>query len=101
MNPMELFAKEFPQLSARFDDLVEAQRALPGLDGKTKQLINVAIQTSIRNPRGVRFHALMARQAGATREETLGAVAMNLHLAGLAVVLDSLPAAVEGFDSAL
>jgi alkylhydroperoxidase/carboxymuconolactone decarboxylase family protein YurZ len=100
MNPMELFVKEFPQLSARFEDLVDAQRALPGLDGKTKQLINIAIQTSIRNPRGVRFHAMMARQAGASREETLGAVVMTLHLAGLAVVLDSLPAAVEGFDGA-
>lgn len=72
MNPMELFAKEFPHLSARFDELVDAQRALPGLEGKTRQLINIAIQiaiqTAVRNPRGVRFH--------------------------------SLPAAVEGFDAA-
>lgn len=101
MNPMELFPKEFPQLSARLEDLVDAQRALPGLDEKTKQLINIAIQAAVRNPRGVRFHAAMARQAGASREETLGAVVMNLHLSGLAAVLDSLPAAVEGFDTAV
>lgn len=41
---------------------------------------------------------MMAREQGATREEVLGAVAMNLHLSGLAVVLESLPAAVEGFE---
>lgn len=97
-NPMDLFAKEFPEVSARFDGLVDAQRALPGLDGKTKQCINIAIQTANRNSRGVRFHAAMARQAGASRAEVLGAVVMNLHLSGLATVLDCLPAAVEGFE---
>lgn len=97
-NPFEVFAKEFPTLAARFDDLVDAQRNLPGLDAKTKQLINIAIQTAIRNSRGVRFHAAMARQAGATRQEVAGAVAMNLHLTGLAAVLDSLSAALEGYE---
>jgi alkylhydroperoxidase/carboxymuconolactone decarboxylase family protein YurZ len=68
-----------------------------GLDAKTKQLINIAIQTTIRNPRGVKFHAMMAKKAGASRSEVLGAVVMNLHLAGLAVILDSLPSAIEGY----
>jgi hypothetical protein len=44
------------------------------------------------------FHATMARTAGATRKEVLGAVAMNLHLSGLAPVLECLPAAVEGYE---
>ena len=44
------------------------------------------------------FHAMMAKTAGASRKEVLGAVAMNLHLSGLAAVLESLPAAVEGYD---
>ena len=98
VNPMDLFSREFPEVAARFDSLVDAQRTLPGLDGKTKQLINIAIQTANRNPRGVRFHAAMARQAGASRAEVLGAVVMNLHLSGLAAVLDSLPDAAEGFE---
>jgi AhpD family alkylhydroperoxidase len=97
-NPMQLFEEEFPELADRFDQLVEAQRQLEGLDQKTKQLINVAIQTANRNPRGVMFHAMMARTAGADRKEVLGAVAMNLHLSGLGAVLESLPAAVEGFE---
>ena len=97
-NPMQLFKEEFPELADRFDQLVETQRQLEGLDQKTKQLINIAIQTANRNPRGVMFHAMMAKTAGATRKEVLGAVAMNLHLSGLAAVLESLPAALEGFD---
>ena len=97
-NPMQLFKEEFPGLAERFDQLVDAQRQLEGLDQKTKQLINIAIQTANRNPRGVMFHAMMAKTAGATRKEVLGAVAMNLHLSGLAAVLESLPAAVDGFE---
>ena len=95
---MQLFKEEFPELAERFDQLVEAQRQLEGLDQRTKQLINIAIQTANHNPRGVMFHAMMAKAAGASRKEVLGAVVMNLHLSGLTAVLDSLPAAVEGFD---
>jgi alkylhydroperoxidase/carboxymuconolactone decarboxylase family protein YurZ len=98
-NPFELFLKEFPELAQKYNQLVDAQRTQRGLDQKTKQLINIAINTALRNPRGVKFHAIMAKQAGATREETLGAVIMNLHLSGLATVLDSFPAAIEGYES--
>ena len=97
-NPYEVFEKELPELAERFDGVVQAQIALPGLDQKTKQLVNIAIQTANRNPRGVTWHAMMAREAGATREEVVGAVAMNLHLSGLAAVLESLPAAVDGYE---
>lgn len=97
-NPYELFLKECPELAKRFDELVDAQKAMLGLDPKMKQLINIAIQTANRNPRGVFFHAMMARKFGARREEVVGAVSMNLHLSGLATVLDSLPAAIDGYE---
>ncbi len=98
-NPFELFVKEFPEISKEYDQLVEAQRNQKGMDQKTKQLINIAIQTATRNPRGVKFHAMMAKQAGAKREEVTGAVIMNLHLTGLATVLESLPAAIDGYEN--
>ena len=98
-NPYDLFMRECPSVFQRLNDLVDAQRALPGLDQKTKQLINIAIQTSTRNPRGVFFHAGMAKSGGATRDEVIGAVVMNLHLSGLAAILDSLPAAVKGYEA--
>jgi AhpD family alkylhydroperoxidase len=98
-NPYEVFHRECPGLAAKFDELVDAQRLMKGLDSKTKQLINIAINTANRNPRGVLFHAQMARQAGATKEEVVGAVVMNLHLSGLSSVLDSLQSAVEGYET--
>jgi AhpD family alkylhydroperoxidase len=97
-DPYQVFQTELPELAQRFDAVVQAQIAQPGLDPKTKQLLNIAIQTANRNPRGVLWHAMMAKQQGASREEVVGAVAMNLHLSGLAVVLDALPSAVQGYD---
>jgi AhpD family alkylhydroperoxidase len=99
-NPFEVFQRECPELAARLDDLIEAQQHLKGLDGKTRQLINLAIQTANRNPRGVFFHAVMARNEGATRDEVKVAVVMNLHLSGLAPVLECLPTALSGYDGA-
>ncbi|MFA4824661.1 MAG: carboxymuconolactone decarboxylase family protein [Methanoregula sp.] len=99
-NPYEIFQKECPELAERFNNLVEVQRSLKGLDLKTKQLINIAIQTSTKNSRGVKFHAIMAYQAGATRDEIIGSVVMNLHLTGLVTVLECLPAALEGVEEA-
>jgi alkylhydroperoxidase/carboxymuconolactone decarboxylase family protein YurZ len=99
-DPFELFRRECPDLALKFDGLVDAQRSLTGLDHKTKQLLNIAIQTANRNPRGVKWHALMAAQGGATRAEVVGAVVMNLHLSGLGSVLECLPAAVEGIEAA-
>jgi AhpD family alkylhydroperoxidase len=97
-NPYELFQKECPEIAEHFNDLIEAQKALKGLNAKSKQLINIAIQTANRNPRGVQMHAIMAKNEGATREEIVGAVVLNLHHSGLASVLECLPAAVEGFE---
>lgn len=97
-NPYELFQKECPELAARFNDLIEAQKSLEGLDTKTKQLINIAIQTANRNQRGVQMHSMMAKKEGATREEVIGAVVLNLHHSGLASVIKCLPAAIDGFE---
>ncbi len=97
-NPYELFQKECPDIAARLNDLIEAQKSLEGLDAKTKQLINVAILTANHNPIGVKLHAMMAKNEGATRKEIVGAVVLNLHHSGLASVLESLPAAIRGFE---
>ncbi|HML05714.1 MAG TPA: carboxymuconolactone decarboxylase family protein [Methanobacterium sp.] len=97
-NPYEIFQKECPEVAARFNDLIEAQKSLEGLNTKTKQLINIAIQTANRNVRGVQMHAMMAKNEGATREEIVGAVVLNLHHSGFASVLECLPAAIDGFE---
>lgn len=100
-NPYEIFQKECPEVAARFNDLIEAQKSLEGIDAKTKQLINIAIQTANRNPRGVQMHAMMAKNEGATRKEIVGAVVLNLHHSGFASVIECLPAAIDGFEGKL
>jgi alkylhydroperoxidase/carboxymuconolactone decarboxylase family protein YurZ len=97
-NPYQIFQEEFPDLSESFNNLVDAQRSLKGMDPKTKQLVNIAIQTANRNPLGVKLHAQMAKSQGASRDEILGAVVMNLHLSGLVTVLECLPSALEGLE---
>lgn len=100
-NPYEIFQEECPEVAARFNDLIEAQKSLEGIDAKTKQLINIAIQTANRNSRGVQMHAMMAKNEGATREEIVGAVVLNLHHSGFASVIECLPAAIDGFEGKL
>nr|WP_243686809.1 carboxymuconolactone decarboxylase family protein [Methanobacterium formicicum] len=53
-NPFQIFQEEFPDLAGSFNELVDAQRSLPGMDPKTKQLVNIAIQTANRNLSGLR-----------------------------------------------
>jgi len=71
---------------------------LKGLNAKTKQLINIAIQTANRNPRDVQMHAVMAKNEGVVRDEITGAVVLHLHHSGFAKVLECLPATIEGFE---
>ncbi|MDD1764256.1 MAG: carboxymuconolactone decarboxylase family protein [Methanobacteriaceae archaeon] len=97
-NPYQIFQEECPDLADSFNKLVEAQRSLEGLDAKTKQLINIAIQTANSNAMGVKLHAQMARKTGASRDEVKGAVVLNLHLSGLSNVLKCLPAALDGYE---
>ncbi len=99
-NPMDVFVEECPELARQFNNLVDVQRSSKALDPKTKQLINIAIQAATRNARGVRMHAMMAYKSGATREEIVGAVVMNIHLTGLVTVLEALPAAIAGIEEA-
>lgn len=98
-NPYELLWAECPELASCFENVLEAQRHVPGLDEVTRQLINVAIHTANRNPAGVYVNALMARAEGASRDAVVAAVVMNLPQSGLSAVLESLPSAVAAFDA--
>ena len=98
-NPFEILSQEFPEIAASLGKLIEAQKSFKGIDSKTKQLLNLAIQTANRNPEGVELHAAMAKTEGACREEILGAVVLNLHHSGLVAVLECLPAAVKGIEN--
>ncbi len=98
LGPMDLLKRESPEVGARFAELIQAQGKAKGLDAKTRELVMVALLAAHRNLRGVKIHAQRAVKEGATREEVVGAVVMNLHISGLTSVNDSLPVALEGVE---
>ncbi|AKB50474.1 hypothetical protein MSBRW_1221 [Methanosarcina barkeri str. Wiesmoor] len=71
---------------------------MKGLDAKTGAVDQHSIQTANRNLRGVQMHAMRAKNEGATHEEIVAAVVLNLHHSGFANVLECLPAAIDGFE---
>ncbi|WP_011308423.1 carboxymuconolactone decarboxylase family protein [Methanosarcina barkeri] len=94
----KIFQKECPEVAASFNDHIETQKALKGLDAKTGAVDQHSIQTANRNLRGVQMHAMRAKNEGATHEEIVAAVVLNLHHSGFANVLECLPAAIDGFE---
>lgn len=76
-----------------------AQGALGGdaLDGKTKELIALAISVAVRCDPCIAFHAKAARRHGASREEVLEALAMAVYMgAGPSVMYAA--KSLEAFD---
>ena len=67
------------------------------LDKKTEELAYLAVLAAMRMESGVPFHVASAKQAGATREEVIGAVLVGLPAAGQGVI-SSLPAALAAYD---
>jgi alkylhydroperoxidase/carboxymuconolactone decarboxylase family protein YurZ len=69
------------------------------LDKKTEELAYLAVLAALRLESGVPFHAQLAKQKGASREEVISAILVGLPAAGNAVV-QVLPAALSAFDAA-
>src|SRR5262245_28507898 len=97
-RPMEQALRERPQIIGKFRELVAAQNSTGGLDPKTRELVIIGIMTAHRNTRAVKAHVITARNKGATRDEVIGAVMMNLHLSGLSTITECLPVALEALD---
>ena len=96
-----------PGLHEVFPALHEAQSAwlskidsLPAPDRKTHELIRMVCTVILRSPAGVRRHAMLARELGATWEEVAGSILLTLPGFGLLPAVEALPVAREGFDAA-
>ncbi len=97
-NPMELFQKEAPGVADAFNDLIKAIVARDGLDQKTLHLIYIAMKASVGDTMAVKAHIPMAKEAGATRDEVMGAILMTLTVSGIRGVATCLPEAVRYFE---
>ncbi len=99
MNPLDVFYKEAPEVATAFDGLIDALKATNGVDGKTKQLIYIALKATNADVTAITFHVAMAKQLGATREEVRDAILITLTTCGLAGVASCLPKAMEIYDA--
>jgi hypothetical protein len=90
-----------------FPALQEAQRAwlsaidsLTVPDRKTHELIRMVCTVIARNGAGVRRHAMLAREFGASWDEIVGSIMLTTPGFGLVPAVEALPQARKGYDAA-
>jgi len=98
-DAFQLFLKEAPGHAKAWMGAVKALDQASPLDPKTGHLAYLAVLAALGLESGVAFHADLARKAGASRDEVIGAVLIGLPAAGNQVV-KSLPGALSVFDAA-
>ena len=69
-----------PEVMKAFSALAQSALAQGALDGKTKELIAVAISVAIRCDDCIAFHVKAAVDHGATREEILETLGMAIYM---------------------
>ena len=99
INVMELFRAEAPEVAKAFNELIDAIIASKGLDEKTKQLIYIAMKSANGDETAVKFHAMMAKELGATKAEVVDAILVSLTVSGIRGVASCLPFVVELFGA--
>ena len=86
------------ETSGAFNGLINALIKTKGLDAKTKHLVYIGIKASLGDAESIKFHAPMAKQLGATREEVKDAVLISLTVSGLKGVTSCLQTALDAYD---
>ena len=94
-------------LHALAPGLHEAQNAwlsqidsLTSPDRKTHELVRMVCTVVLRNPEGVKRHAMLAAEVGATWEEIAGSILLTQPSFGLLPALEALPHARKGWHAA-
>jgi alkylhydroperoxidase/carboxymuconolactone decarboxylase family protein YurZ len=90
-----------------FPALHEAQSAWLGQvdslgapDRRTSELIRMACSVVARNPEGVRRHAMLAREVGASWDDVVGSIMLTTPAFGILAAVEAIPHARRGFDEA-
>ena len=73
---------EIPETSAGFGQLAKAATTPGALDGKTKELIALAIGVATHCDPCIGFHTRTLHRMGATREEVAEAIGMCIYMGG-------------------
>jgi alkylhydroperoxidase/carboxymuconolactone decarboxylase family protein YurZ len=97
-SAFQVFAKEAPGFQAAWMEGVQKLGQASSLDAKTQHLCYLSVLAAARLESGLPFHVKLAKSAGATRAEVIGAILVGLPAVGNAVI-QSLPAALAAFDA--
>lgn len=90
----------FPALHDAQNAWLSRIDSLPAPDRKTHELIRLVCTVILRSPAGVRRHATLAREFGASWEEIAGSILLTLPGFGLLPAVEAFPIARKGFESA-
>lgn len=96
-NSFETFAKEAPEYQKAFNDLIHSWGEVSALDDKTQHLTYLAVLAATGKTSGLPFHVMLAKKAGATRDEVISTIMVGLPAVGNEV-LNALPGALEAYD---
>jgi AhpD family alkylhydroperoxidase len=96
-GPLRELRTGAPDVMKACSAIAQAATKANALDGKTKELIALAVAVAIRCDDCIAFHAKAAVEHGASREEVLEALGMAIYMgADPAVMYPS--HAIEAFD---
>ena len=90
----------FPQLHAAQNAWMSQLDSLAAPDRKTHELVRMVVTVGLRNPDGVRRHAQLAREVGATWDEILGSIMLTVPGFGLLPAVEAIPHARAGYEDA-
>jgi alkylhydroperoxidase/carboxymuconolactone decarboxylase family protein YurZ len=90
----------FPALHAAQNAWMSQIDSLQAPDRKTHELIRMVVTVMQRNAEGVRRHAMLAHEVGATWEEILGSVMLTTPANGLLAAVEAIPHARAGYEEA-
>jgi hypothetical protein len=72
--------------------------SLAAPDRKTHELIRMVCSVIARNPQGIRRHAMLAAEVGASWEEVAGSVILAEPAFGMLVAVEAFPWARKGWE---
>ena len=103
MNQLEksgyqIFQQESPDVAGAFNKLIETIAKPSALDGKTKQLMYIAMKIVTDDIGAALAHVMFAKKLGASREEIRETVLMTLTVVGLKGINTALVPLLETYD---
>jgi len=98
MSTLQTFQEEAPEVQQAYAGVINALIGLKSLDGKTKQLIYIAMKIVNDDENAVLHHIPMAKMAGATRDEVKETILLSLSVIGLKGISKYLDSCLSAYD---